>query len=47
MGHRFGWDGTLHHSYSRHKKYYITESPKALQDLAKIRESQHIRTVEK
>lgn len=44
LGHKFGSDGNLHKSKSRHPKYYLTESKKALIDLEKIRKS---RIVEK
>ena len=44
LGHRFGSEGTLHHTYTKHKKYYMTETSKALSDLNKIRKS---RIVEK
>lgn len=37
MGFRFGSEGALHHTYSRHKKYYLTESPKNLNALKKLR----------
>lgn len=42
MGHMFGSDRTLHHNRSKGKKrkYYLTESKKALSDLEKIRKSQ-------
>ena len=39
MGHKFGSEGTLHHTWTKHKKYYLTESKKALRDLDKIRKS--------
>ena len=39
LGHKFGYEGTLHHTYSRYKKYYLTESKKAMSDLNKIRKS--------
>lgn len=40
LGHRFGSEGNLHHSCSKkHKKYYLTESKRALSDLDKIRKS--------
>lgn len=39
LGHKFGSDGNLHKSKSRHPKYYLTESKKALIDLDKIRKS--------
>ena len=39
LGHKFGSDGNLHKSKSRHPKYYLTESKKALADLEKIRKS--------
>jgi hypothetical protein len=29
----------LHHSYTKRKKYYLTEDKKALQDLKEIRKS--------
>ena len=44
LGHKFGSEGTLHHTYTSHKKYYLTESKQALADLDKIRKS---RIVEK
>ena len=44
LGHKFGSEGTLHHTYTKHKKYYMTETSKALSDLNKIRKS---RIVEK
>ena len=42
LGYRFGSDGNLHKSKSRHPKYYLTESKKALADLEKIRKSRII-----
>ena len=42
LGHKFGSEGTLHHTYSKHKKYYMTETSKALSDLNKIRKSRII-----
>ena len=39
MGHRFGSEGTLHRTYTKHHRYYMTESKKALADLDKIRKS--------
>ena len=39
LGHKFGSDGSLHKSKSKHPKYYLTESKKALIDLEKIRKS--------
>lgn len=40
LGHRFGSDGSLHHTYSRkRKKYYLTESRKAIADLDRVRKS--------
>ena len=39
LGYKFGSDGNLHKSKSRHPKYYLTESKKALIDLEKIRKS--------
>lgn len=44
LGHRFGSEGTLHHTWSRKHKYYLTESRKAMIDLETIRKS---RVVEK
>ena len=44
LGHKFGNEGTLHRTYSKHKHYFLTESPKAMKDLDKIRKS---RVVEK
>lgn len=44
LGHHFGSEGTLHHSWSRRHKYYLTESRKAMADLEMIRKS---RIVEK
>lgn len=42
LGHKFGSEGTLHHTYTSHKKYYLTESKKALEDLYEIRKSRGI-----
>lgn len=40
LGHRFGSEGTLHHTWSqKRKKYYLTESRKAMADLERIRTS--------
>ena len=39
MGHKFGNNGDLHRTYTKHKKYYLTESEKALADLQKIRDA--------
>ena len=39
LGHTFGSEGTLHHTYTSHKRYYLTESKQALVDLDKIRKS--------
>ena len=39
LGHKFGSEGTLHHTYTSHKRYYLTESKQALADLDKIRKS--------
>lgn len=39
LGHHFGSEGTLHHTYSRKRKYYLTESRKAMTDLEMIRKS--------
>ena len=39
LGHRFGSEGTLHHTWSRKHKYYLTESEKAMADLEMIRTS--------
>lgn len=47
LGHRFGAGGTLHHSYSRYKKYYLTESKRAMTDLEKIRKSHTIESSKK
>lgn len=44
LGHKFGSEGTLHHTYTKHRKYYLTESKKAMVDLDRIRKS---RIVEK
>lgn len=42
LGHRFGSEGTLHHTYTSHKRYFLTESKQALADLEKIRKSRII-----
>ena len=42
LGHKFGSEGTLHHTYTSHKRYYLTESKQALTDLDKIRKSRII-----
>lgn len=39
LGHKFGSEGTLHRTYSKHKSYFLTESKKAMSDLDKIRKS--------
>ena len=39
LGHRFGSEGTLHRTHSKYKKYFLTESKRALADLDKIRKS--------
>ena len=39
LGHKFGSEGALHHSYTKHHKYYLTESKKAMADLDRIRKS--------
>ena len=40
LGHKFGSESTLHHTYRRkRKKYYLTESEKAMADLEMIRKS--------
>ena len=39
LGHKFGSEGTLHHTWTKHHKYYLTESRKAMADLDKIRKS--------
>ena len=40
LGHHFGSEGTLHHTFSRkRKKHYLTESKKAMADLERIRKS--------
>lgn len=36
-GHKFGSEQTLHHTYTKNHKYYMTESRKAMADLSKIR----------
>lgn len=43
MGHKFGSEGVLHKSHSRHPKYYLTESKKALSDLNRIRENKLVK----
>lgn len=43
LGHKFGNDGTLHHTYTKHKTYYLTESKKAMNDLMQIRKSKIIK----
>ena len=42
LGHRFGTEGTLHRTHSKYKKYFLTESKRALADLEKIRKSRII-----
>lgn len=42
LGHKFGYEGTLHHSYSKHPKYYLTESKKALSDLEEVRKARKL-----
>lgn len=37
LGHKFGSEGTLHRTYSKYRKYFLTESKKAMSDLEKIR----------
>ena len=39
LGYKFGSEGTLHHTWTKHHKYYLTESRKAMADLDKIRKS--------
>lgn len=39
LGYKFGSEGTLHHTYTKHKRYFLTESKRALYDLEKIRKS--------
>lgn len=39
MGHRFGYEGTLHKSKTKHPKYYLTENKSTLNDLREIRRS--------
>lgn len=39
LGHKFGSEGTLHRTYTKHKTYYLTESKKAMSDLDNIRKS--------
>lgn len=43
LGHRFGSEGVLHKSKSKHPKYYVTESRTALADLDRIRKSHIVR----
>lgn len=43
LGHKFGSEGTLHRTYSKHKSYFLTESKKAMSDLEKIRKSKIIK----
>lgn len=43
LGHKFGTDGKLHHTYTKHKTYYLTESEQALTDLEAIREKRKIK----
>ena len=42
MGYRYG-DIGIHKSKSRYPKYYLTETPKALKDLEKIRNAKVIK----
>ena len=42
MGYKFGNEG-IHKSQSRYPKYYLTETPKALKDLEKIRNAKVIK----
>ena len=42
LGHKFGNEGTLHKSKSKHPKYYLTESKKALTDLNNLRKQKII-----
>lgn len=39
LGYKFGSDGILHKTYSKHPKYYMTTTNNALKDLEKIRKS--------
>ena len=43
LGHKFGNEGTLHRTYSKHKTYFLTETKKAMSDLEKIRKSKIIK----
>ncbi|GLB26585.1 hypothetical protein LXJ15735_28260 [Lacrimispora xylanolytica] len=43
LGYSFGLD--LHHTYSRYKKYYFTESKRGMADLNKIRKNNIIKRV--
>lgn len=38
---KFG--GMLHHSYSKHPKYYLTEDGRALNDLEKLRKNKIVK----
>lgn len=44
LGYKFGSEEILHHTWTKHHKYYLTESKKAMADLDRIRKS---RIVEK
>lgn len=37
FNYKFGNDGQLHRTYSKHKSYYMTETRQTLKDLAKLR----------
>ena len=44
LGYTFNkFSGMLHHSYSKHPKYYLTEDKSALKDLEKIRTSKIVK----
>ena len=43
MGFKFGDSEMLHKSKTRHPKYYLTENPRALRALNKIRKSKIVR----
>ncbi len=45
LGYSFGNEGDLHHTYTRYKKYYFTESRKGMIDLNKIRKSNIVKQV--
>ncbi|WP_279287349.1 hypothetical protein [Eubacterium segne] len=43
MGFKFGDSEMLHKSKTRHPKYYLTENPRALRTLNKIRKNKIVR----